>query len=127
MAQHGPVSPLPFAAGRLETTVISALTRMFRVSLASHRRSPRNASLKDVATIRRQLERSIADCPGEPVQRLRKQIHQARSPQELWLLRNDAYQLISQRHNQAVAAERINRLMQFFEGWLEPRQLVRIR
>lgn len=52
---------------------------------------------------------------------------QAHTPQELWLLRNDAYQLISQRHNQSVAAERINRLIQYFEGWLEPKQLIRIK
>ena len=43
------------------------------------------------------------------------------------MLRNDAYQLISQQHNQTAAANRINDLMSAFEGWLEPSQLVRIK
>lgn len=43
------------------------------------------------------------------------------------MLRNDAYQLISHQHSQNVAAERINALIAVFEGWVEPRQLVRIR
>lgn len=107
-------------------TLINALTRMFRVRLAPRQRRARSASVKDLARIRRQLERSIDDCPSAAAQRLRKKIDQARTPQELWLLRNDAYQLISQQHNQAVAAQRINTLMQCFEGWLEPKQLVRI-
>ena len=111
----------------METALISVLTRIFRVNLASRQRAHRSPSLKDLARIRQQLERSIADCPSEPAARLRKQIDQAQTPQELWLLRNDAYQLISQRHDQSVAAERINQLIQCFEGWLEPKQLIRIK
>ncbi|MCW5671267.1 MAG: hypothetical protein KIT86_16545 [Hydrogenophaga sp.] len=97
------------------------------MNLASRPRATRSPSLKDLARIRLQLERSIADCTGTPATRLRKQIDQAQTPQELWLLRNDAYQLISQRHDQSVAAERINQLIQCFEGWLEPKQLIRIK
>ena len=37
----------------------------------------------------------------------------------------DAASLLA--HNQSVAAERINALIQIFEGWLEPKQLVRIK
>lgn len=111
----------------METALISVLTRIFRVNLASRQRVQKSPSLKELARIRRHLERSIEDCSGTPVTRLRKQIDQAHTPQELWQLRNDAYQLISQRHNQAVAAERINRLLQDFEGWLDPKQLVRIQ
>ena len=50
-----------------------------------------------------------------------------RTPQELWLLRNDAFQLIAQRHDQRTAAERIDALIQVFEGWLDPKQLARVR
>ena len=110
----------------MESPLINALTRMLRVRLAPRQRRARSASVKDLARIRRQLERSIEDCPSAAAQRLRKKIDHARTPQELWLLRNDAYQLISQQHDQAVAAARINTLMHCFEGWLEPRQLVRI-
>ncbi|MGQ3083918.1 MAG: hypothetical protein ACT6RO_12215 [Hydrogenophaga sp.] len=113
--------------GCMETALISVLTRIFRVNLASRQRPHRTPSVKDVARIRSQLEHSISDCPSDAAQRLRKKIAQTRSPQELWLLRNDAYQLISQQHDQSVAADRINRLIRFFEGWLDPKQLVRIK
>ena len=120
------MSTPPDGEGRTETPLISALTRMIRVNIAPRQRERRKPSLKDLAQIRRQLAHSIDDCTSDSAQRLRKQIEQARTPQELWLLRNDAYQQISQQHNQSVAAERINRLIQHFEGWLDPRQLVRI-
>ena len=61
------------------------------------------------------------------ISRLRSKIDQARTAQELWMLRNDAFQIISQQHDQSVAAERINALITHFDGWLEPRQLVRIK
>lgn len=115
-----------YGEGCTETPLISALTRMIRVNLAPRQRVHRKPSLKDLAQIRRQLARSIEDCTSESANRLRKQIEQARTPQELWLLRNDAYQQISQQHDQSIAADRINRLIQHFEGWLDPRQLVRI-
>lgn len=95
--------------------------------MAPHQRPPRTASLKDLAMIRQQLVHSVADCTSQTAQRLRSRIDQARSPQELWLLRNDAFQVISQQHDQSIAAERINDLIQCFEGWLEPKQLVRIK
>lgn len=71
--------------------------------------------------------RCIDDCEGIQVERLRHQIDKARNVQELWMLRNDAYQLVSQQHNQSQAAERINRLLSVFEGWIAPSQLTRIR
>lgn len=106
--------------------MISSLARILGVNMAPHQRPPRTASLKDLAKIRHQLMRSVADCSNQSAQRLRTKIDQARSAQELWLLRNDAYLLISQQHDQSVAAERINALIQCFEGWLEPKQLMRI-
>ncbi len=107
--------------------MITSLARIFGVNMASHQRSPRTASLKDLARIRHQLMRCVADCTSQTAQRLRSKIEQARSAQELWLLRNDAFQVISQQHNQSVAAERIDALIHCFEGWLEPKQLVRIQ
>lgn len=111
----------------MEPALISVLTRVLRVNLAPRQRPQKSPSLKDLARIRRHLTRTIEDCPSGSAQRLRKQIDQARTPQELWLLRNDAYQLISQQHDQSVAAERINQLIQYFEGWLERKQLVQIK
>jgi hypothetical protein len=114
-------------AGCTETTLITSLARIFGVTGAPHQRSSRSASLKDLGMIRNQLMRSIADCTSQGAQRLRTKIDQARTAQELWMLRNDAFQLISQQHDQSVAAERINSLIQCFQGWLEPKQLVRIK
>jgi hypothetical protein len=100
---------------------------MFQVRLTPRQRPPRSASVRDLMKIRSELGRSIADCMSTGAYRLRQQIDKARTPQELWLLRNDAYQVISQQHNQSIAADRINSLIQCFEGWLEPKQLVRIK
>ena len=107
--------------------MITSIARWLGVGTAPRKRSSHRASLKDLAGIRNQLLHSIDDCVDPPAQRLRTKIESARSPQELWMLRNDAFQLISQQHNQSVAAERINALIQIFEGWLEPKQLVRIK
>lgn len=89
---------------------------------------PRTPHLRDIVAIRQRLLATIEDCVHSvPALRLRRQIEQARSPQELWLLRNDAFQLIAQRHSQHVAAARIDALRQLFEAWLDPKQLARIR
>jgi hypothetical protein len=107
--------------------VITAMARWLGAHLTSRKRGTHKATLKDLAVIRRPLLRCIEDCLDLQALRLRKKIESARTPQELWLLRNDAFQVISQQHNQSVAAERINALIQAFEGWLEPKQLVRIK
>ncbi len=107
--------------------MITSIARWLGVATASRRRSSHKASLKDLAGIRNRLLQAIEDCLDQQALRLRKKIESARTPQELWMLRNDAFQLISQQHNQSVAAERINALIQIFEGWLEPKQLVRIK
>lgn len=87
---------------------------------------PRPAHLKDVVAIRSQLLLTIEDCSSVAAHRLRLQIERARTPQELWLLRNDAFSLIAQRHDQRTAAQRIDALVKAFDGWLDPKQLARI-
>lgn len=112
---------------RSEHCVITSIARWLGTSFDARKRSAQKATLKDLASIRRPLLRSIEDCLDQQALRLRKKIESARTPQELWMLRNDAFQVISQQHDQSVAAERINALIQSFEGWLEPKQLVRIK
>lgn len=107
--------------------MIATIARIFRVALRPRRTAHRTVSLRDLHSIRLSLGQCVNDCEGQQAQRLRHRIEQARTPQELWMLRNDAYQLISQRHNQQVAAERINALMTAFEGWVDAKQLVRIK
>ena len=54
--------------------------------------------------------------------RLGYKINVCRTAGDLWLLRRDLYQCILQEHSQGVAAERINRLISAFEGWLPASQ-----
>lgn len=113
--------------GRLETALIPSITRMFKVAFTPRHQTRKPATLRDLATIRKALLLSLEDCTSAGATRLRTKVAQAKTPQELWMLRNDAYQLISQQHNQSVAAERINGMIRFFEGWLDPKQIVKIK
>jgi len=106
--------------------MIQAITRIIRLTFGAKRTTSRKASLQDIARIRHALMNSFEDCLGEAAERLRRRVGQARTPQELWLLRNDAFQIIAHRHDQAVASERINGLLPAFEGWLDPRQIGRV-
>ena len=107
--------------------MIPTIARFIRGSLKPRASGHKTPSLKDLQSIRKALLECIDDCESVPANRLRHKIIHAQTPQELWMLRNDAYQLISQQTSQTIAAERINKLISFFEGWLEPRQLVRIK
>lgn len=107
--------------------MIQAITRIFRVAFTPRHQARKPASLKDLASIRSALLLSLEDCASLGAERLRTKVTHAKTPQELWMLRNDAYQLISQQHNQSIAAERINDMIRFFEGWLDPKQIVRIK
>jgi hypothetical protein len=123
------VSPTRFSLSGIlpEIRLIPTLTRLFKSKLAPRKPANATASLKDLQSIRAALLQCMDDCDSAQAQRLRHKIVQTKTAQELWMLRNDAYQLISQQTSQAVAAERINNLISAFEGWLEPRQLVRIK
>jgi hypothetical protein len=107
--------------------LIPTLARLFKSKMAPRKAVKSTPSLKDIQVIRSALLQCVADCEGTNVQRLRHKIAHSQTPQDLWLLRNDAYQLISQHTSQTVAAERINALLAVFDGWVEARQLVRIR
>ena len=107
--------------------MITALSRLIRGSIRPRARQGRQATLPELQRARSALLQCIADCDSLPARRLRHQIETTQSGQELWLLRNDAYQLISQRHSQAVATDRINGLIHCFEAFIDPRQLGRIQ
>ena len=110
------------------SVVLAFIARWLGGAIQPQPRPRRTPHLRDIVTIRQHLGGTIADgVTTVPALRLRRQIEQARSPQELWLLRNDAFQIIAQRHSQHVAAERIDALRQLFEDWLDPKQLARIR
>lgn len=107
--------------------MIPTITRMFKVAFTPRHQTRKPATLKDLAGIRKALLLSLEDCTSVGAERLRSKVAQAKTPQELWMLRNDAYQHISQQHDQSVAAERINEMIRFFEGWLDPKQIARIK
>ena len=107
--------------------MIPKLAHFIHRTLKSSPKPRAPASLKDLQSIRSLLLRTVEDCKSPPAERLRFKITNTKTPQDLWMLRNDAYQIISQQHNQAIAAQRINGLMHCFDGWLDPRQLVRIK
>lgn len=107
--------------------MIPTLARLFRAKMTPRKAGKSSPSLKDLQNIRAALLRSLEDCDGVSVHRLRHKIEHSHTAQDLWLLRNDAYQMISQQTNQKEAAERINALLAVFDGWVDARQLVRIR
>ena len=107
--------------------MISTIARIFRGSLGPVFGWSRTPSLKDLAVIRKALLLSFDDCVDLSSQRLRLKIESAKTPHDLWMLRNDVYLVISQRHNQSVAAERINGLVKSFDGWLDPKQINHIK
>ncbi len=107
--------------------MITAIARFIKGTLPQRAPGQRNPSLKELQAIRTALLQCVIDCENVPAHRLRHKIELAKSAQELWLLRNDAYQLIAQQTSQAVAAQRINSVIGHFEGLLEPGQLARIK
>jgi hypothetical protein len=111
----------------MKTRLIATITRLFGAVQGSRPGPRKKPALKDLLTIRQALLDCLTDCDGITAQRLRHKIGQTQTPQDLWLLRNDAYQVISQRHNQTVAAERINAQIEYFQGWIDAKQLVRIK
>lgn len=107
--------------------MIQRIGKFLKRSFGGGGKPPKVPTLKDLQAIRSAMLSSVKDCEGLQAQRLHLKISSTTSAQDLWLLRNDAYLVISQQHDQAIAANRINELIHAFEGWLEPRQLVKIR
>ena len=111
----------------MENRLIAIITRLLDAMQGNRPTSRKKPPLEDLLAIRQALLDCLTDCDSTIGQRMRLRIGQTQTPQDLWLLRNDAYQVISQRHNQTVAAERINALIVHFQGWIDAKQLVRIK
>jgi hypothetical protein len=60
-----------------------------------------------VENVRRQLLALLDDCEGFEVDRLRWRLHMAERAQELWLLRDALFQVVSTQHCQSLAMQRI--------------------
>ena len=88
--------------------------------------SRRPANRVPIEQIRESLLALLHDCRDMRTQRLIYKIKVAKTPSDLWLLRSDLHQCIAQTHSQSEAAERINSLIEVFEGWLPADQLLKI-
>jgi hypothetical protein len=63
------------------------------------------------------------DCPrNAALDRLRIKASAAHDGMALWLLRTDLYAVISAAHGENTAAQRINRLLETFIGWVPEKQ-----
>lgn len=76
-----------------------------------------------VEPLREQLLGVLDDCEGFEVDRLRWRLHMAERPQELWLLRDAVFQVVSLQHCQELAIERIAGLVPAFRRVLPERLL----
>lgn len=90
----------------------------------SHRQAVRNRL--PLSSIKQSLDTILTDCKTARAQRLVHQIKSARTPSELWYLRCEMHQCISQSHNQTEASRRINSLIVVFTGWVPTNKLTEI-
>lgn len=94
--------------------------------LRSLRRQRPAKRLSDLHTARSALLAAIDDCQGLNAEQLKRKLGTARHHRDLWMLRSDAYRLISLQHCQAIADERMRHLLHLFEGWVTPTELSRV-
>jgi hypothetical protein len=79
-----------------------------------------------VEAVRQQLLAVLEDCQGFEVDRLRWRLHMAERAQELWLLRDAVFQVVSSQHCQAQATARIEGLVPAFRQVLPARLVGRV-
>ena len=79
-----------------------------------------------VDQIKLQFRLLLNDCNDQSAQRVGYSINKATTADELWQLRSELHQCISQLHSQSEAVIRINSLLPSFEGWIPLRQRVEI-
>ncbi|SFU97065.1 hypothetical protein SAMN05216350_11020 [Polaromonas sp. YR568] len=103
------------------------IQRIFGIAAPAFSDSGRSTiSRLPVEEIRESLQALLHDCKDMRSERVLYKINVAQTPSELWMLRSDLHQCISQAHTQTEAADRINSLIGVFEGWLPASQLTRI-
>ena len=85
----------------------------------------RTASKADLTRIRSAMLERVLDCELKTVRRIRVQLAGASSAVQLWLLRSEVYQAVSEQFGQAEAAARIESLQPLFKGFLPPSSCAR--
>jgi hypothetical protein len=71
-----------------------------------------------VEAVRRQLLAALDDCHGPECDQLRWRLHTAERAQELWLLRNQIFQVVATQHCLQQAHERVESLLAAFRSVL---------
>ena len=104
----------------------TVIQRILGLAAPAFSDSGRPVNRVPIDQIRESLLALLHDCSDMRTQRLIYKIKVAKTPADLWLLRSDLHQCIAQTHTQSEAAERINSLIEVFEGWLPAGQLLRI-
>ena len=104
----------------------TVIKRILGMATPAFSDSGRQVNRLPVEQVRESLQALLHDCRCMRSQRVLYKINVAQTPAELWLLRSDLHQCIAQTHSQSEAAERINSLIEVFEGWLPAGQLLRI-
>ena len=102
---------------------------LFGISLSfrlSGHPEPAQPERLTVSQVKLHTELCFQDIEGVQADRLRLKVRLSKDVQELWMLRSDIHQLLSQYANQTEASHRINSLLPCFVGWIPERQLVRI-
>jgi len=119
-------SPQPSSQDWQESSVNTVIQRILGLAAPAFSDSGRPVNRVPIDQIRESLLALLHDCSDMRTQRLIYKIKVAKTPADLWLLRSDLHQCIAQTHSQSEAAERINSLIEVFEGWLPAGQLLRI-
>ncbi len=83
----------------------------------------RRADSADLTRIRSAMLERVIDCELKTVRRIRMQLSGATSAVQLWLLRSEVYQAISEQFGQAEARARVESLRPLFQGFLPTKQL----
>jgi len=78
-----------------------------------------------ISNIKQDFETLLHDCETTR-DRVVCKIQSARTPADLWDLRCEVHQCISQAHSQAEASRRINSLVNVFAGWVPAHKLTQI-
>lgn len=102
------------------------IRRFFGITVPESPESQAPAGRLPLDEVKASLNNTLHDCRDMRAQRIIYKINIAKTPSDLWLLRSDLYQCISQTHSQSEAVNRINGLVTVFEGWLPARHLTRI-
>jgi hypothetical protein len=68
--------------------------------------------------MRQAMVESVIDCSPKSTRAVRTQVSAATSAQQLWLLRSEVYQAVSDEFGQSEAERRISALTPLFEGFV---------